>query len=171
MTDHRPLLTILGPKAAIPPLAAAHMKHWAIVLSAYDYQIEYRSSAKHSNCDALSRLPHEDSKKGSESEIYSVRAIDKDFPITTVDIGKATLQNPVLSKVHYCVMWGWPEASTEDLKPYHTCRNELSCENCILSGSNVIIPQLHSFNDFFPCRSFLSETSVNTLNRLVKQPT
>ena len=36
MTDHQPLLTILGPKAAIPPLAAAHMKHWAIVLSAYD---------------------------------------------------------------------------------------------------------------------------------------
>ena len=71
VTDHQPLLTILGPKTAIPPLAVARMQRWAIVLSAYDYQIEYRSSAKHSNCDALSRLPHEDSKMGSESEIYS----------------------------------------------------------------------------------------------------
>ena len=25
VTDHQPLLTILGPKTAIPPLAAAHM--------------------------------------------------------------------------------------------------------------------------------------------------
>ena len=58
VTDHQPLLTILSPKAVITPLAAARMQRWAIVrLSAYDYQIEYRSSAKHSNCDALSRLP------------------------------------------------------------------------------------------------------------------
>ena len=142
VTDHQPLLTILGPKTAIPPLAAARMQRWAIVLSAYDYQIEYRSSAKHSNCDALSRLPHEDSKIGSESEIYSLSAIDKDFPITAMDIGKATLQDPVLSKVHDWVMMGWPEASTEDFRPYHTRRNELSCEqNCILWGSRVIMPQ------------------------------
>ena len=143
VTDHQPLLTILGPKTAIPPLAAAHMQRWVVVLSAYDYQIEYRSSAKHSNCDALSRLPHEDSKIGGESEIYSLSAIDKDFPITAMDIGKATLQDPVLRKVHDWVMMGWPEASTEDLKPYHTRRNELSCEqNCILWGSRVIIPQV-----------------------------
>ena len=118
------------------------MQCWAIVLSAYDYQIEYRSSAKHSNCDALSRLPHEDSNIGSESEIHSASAIDKgEFPITAVDIGKATLQDPVLSKVHDWVMRGWPEASTEDLKPYYTRRNELSCEqNCILWDSRVIIP-------------------------------
>ena len=83
------------------------MQCWAIVLSAYDYQIEYRSSAKHSNCDALSRLPHEDSKRGSESDICSVSAIDKDFPITPMDNGKATLQDPVLSKGHDWVMIGW----------------------------------------------------------------
>ena len=143
VTDHQPLLTILGPKTAIPPLAAARMQRWAIVLSAYDYQIEYRSSAKHSNCDALSRLPHEDSKIGSESEIYTLSAIDRDFPITATDIGKATLQDPVLSKVLDWVMLGWPEAGTEDLKPYHTRRNELSCEqNCILWGSRVVIPQV-----------------------------
>ena len=72
ITDHQPLLAILGPKAAIPTLAAARMQRWAIVLSAYDYCIEYRRSEQHSNCDALSRLPHEDSKIEGESEIYSV---------------------------------------------------------------------------------------------------
>ena len=37
---------------------------------------------------------------GGESEIYSLSAIDKYFPIPAMDIGKATLQDPVLRKVH-----------------------------------------------------------------------
>ena len=120
------------------------MQCWAPVLSAYDYQIEYRRSEKHSNCDALSRLPHEDSKIGRESEVYSVSAIDKDFPLTKKDIGKATLLDPVLSKALELVMTGWPEeCNQEDLKPYYTRRHELSCEqNCILWGFRVIIPQV-----------------------------
>ena len=65
VTDHQPLLAIVGPKAAIPTLAAARMQPWALILLAYDYQIEYRKSEEHSNCDALSRLSHEDSNKGS----------------------------------------------------------------------------------------------------------
>ena len=92
VTDHQPLLTILGSKAAIPPLAAARVQRWAIVLSLYDYQIEYRSSAKHSNCDALSRLPHEDSNIGSESKIYSLSAIDtcKESHVTGPDAKQST---------------------------------------------------------------------------------
>ena len=99
VTDHQLLLALLGPKAAIPTMAAAGMQRWAIVLSAYDYQIEYRRSETHGNCDALSRLLHEDSTIGCESEIYSVSAIDEDFPITEKDIGKATVLNPLLSRV------------------------------------------------------------------------
>ena len=67
-------LASLGPKAAIPTLAAARMQRWA-----YEYQIEYRKSDELSNCDALSRLPHEDSKIGSKSEISSVSVVDKNF--------------------------------------------------------------------------------------------
>ena len=44
VTDHQLLLALLGPKAAIPTMAAAGMQRWAIVLSAYDCQIEYRRS-------------------------------------------------------------------------------------------------------------------------------
>ena len=104
-TDHQPLLALLGPKAAIPTMAAARMQRWAIVLSAYDYQIGYRISEKH-NCDALSRLPHKDSMIGCESEIYSVSTIDEDFPITGKDIGKATVLDPLLSRVLDSVMTG-----------------------------------------------------------------
>ena len=145
MTDHQPLLALLGPKSPIPTLAAARMQRWVLVLSAYDYQIEYRRSEQHANCDALSRLPHEDSKIGSEGKIYSVSAIDKDFPITAKDIGKATSLDPVLTKVFDFVMTGWPESCEEEnLKPYYTRRHELSSEqNCVLWGSRVIIPQVY----------------------------
>lgn len=35
VTDHRPLCKILSEKEGIPPLAAARMQHWALILSAY----------------------------------------------------------------------------------------------------------------------------------------
>ncbi|XP_056132701.1 uncharacterized protein K02A2.6-like, partial [Lampris incognitus] len=40
ITDHKPLLTILGPKSEIPTLAALRMQRWALRLMAYDYSIE-----------------------------------------------------------------------------------------------------------------------------------
>ena len=39
VTDHKPLLTILGPKAAVPSLTAARLQHWALTLAAYNYDI------------------------------------------------------------------------------------------------------------------------------------
>ena len=143
ITNHQPLLAILGLKAAIPTLAAARMQRWAIVLSGYDCCIEYRRSEQHINCDAISRLLHEDSKiAGGESEINSVGAIDGDFPIIAKDIGKATRLDPLLSRVLDFVLTGWPEkCDEEEMKPYYNRRKKLSCEqNCVLWGSRVIIP-------------------------------
>ena len=34
ITDHKPLVTILGPKKGIPSLAAARLQRWAVLLSA-----------------------------------------------------------------------------------------------------------------------------------------
>ena len=41
ITDYKPLTTILGPKKGTPPLAAARLQRWAVLLSAYKYQIEF----------------------------------------------------------------------------------------------------------------------------------
>lgn len=54
ITDHKPLVTILGPKTGIPTLAAARMQHWTVILSAYQYTIQYHHSGDHGNADALS---------------------------------------------------------------------------------------------------------------------
>ena len=33
LTDHKPLTTILGPKTSVPPLAAARLQRWALIIS------------------------------------------------------------------------------------------------------------------------------------------
>lgn len=40
LTDHKPFLTILGPKCAVPTLSALHMQRRALILLAYDYDIQ-----------------------------------------------------------------------------------------------------------------------------------
>ena len=94
VTDHKPLQAILGPKSAVPTLAAARMQRLALVLSAYDYDLMYRRSEEHSNADALSRLPCRDSSVAMEGEVYTLGAVREDFPIMAADIAQATLKDP-----------------------------------------------------------------------------
>ena len=142
VTDHKPLQAILGPKSAVPTLAAARMQRWALVLSAYDYDLAYRRSEEHLNADALSRLPCQDSSVAMEGEVYSLGAVREDFPIMAVDIARATLKDPLLCKVHQYTMNGWSETCDDvELKPFHNRRYELSCEQgCVLWGIRVVVP-------------------------------
>ena len=56
VTNHKPLTAILGPKQGIPPLAAVRMQCWALLLSAYSYDICFHPTTAHANADGLSRL-------------------------------------------------------------------------------------------------------------------
>ena len=57
LTDHKPLVTLFGHNKTIPPLAAARLQRWAIILSAYEYEIEYKPTCQHAIADSFSRLP------------------------------------------------------------------------------------------------------------------
>ena len=57
VTDHKLLTTILGSKQGIPALAAAHMQCWALLLSAYAYDIQFQPTGSHGSADGLSQLP------------------------------------------------------------------------------------------------------------------
>ncbi|KAF2900761.1 hypothetical protein ILUMI_05426, partial [Ignelater luminosus] len=57
VTDHSPLTIIFGKKKNVSVTAAVRLQRWAILLSAYDYQIVYKKGADIPNADALSRLP------------------------------------------------------------------------------------------------------------------
>ena len=103
ITDHKPLTTILGPKKGIPTLAAARLQRWALLLSAYHYQIEYKSTSAHANADGLSRWPLNtgaDRQKDrclKEPSIFNVRQMEA-LPVTTAQLKTATRQDLVLSQ-------------------------------------------------------------------------
>ena len=44
VTDHKPSTAVLGPKNGIPPLAAARLQRWALLLPSYSYDIEFKST-------------------------------------------------------------------------------------------------------------------------------
>ncbi|XP_044183208.1 uncharacterized protein LOC122963885 [Acropora millepora] len=127
-------MAILGPKSAVPALAAARMQRWALILSAYDYDLMYRRSEEHSNSDGLSRLPCQESRVAMEGEVYAVGAVRENFRIMAAYIAEATIKDPLLCKVYQYTLNGWPDRCDDmEIKPFHNRRYELSCEQgCVL---------------------------------------
>ena len=75
LTDHQLLISIFGQKKGIPATAASRMQRYALFLQGYDYDIEYKSSKSHANCDGLSRLPYSHGGElpdGDSAEIYNL---------------------------------------------------------------------------------------------------
>ena len=143
ITDHKPLTTILGPKRGIPSLAAARLQRWALLLSAYDYAIQYKSTNHHCNADGLSRLPlpSADQPSGREVSVFNMGQAQA-LPVTFQDIQTATRQDKFLSKVLTYVQSGWPTQVPEALKPYLNRQNEIGTESgCLMWGMRVLVPK------------------------------
>lgn len=56
LTDHRALLSIFGKRKSQPTHAANRLHRWALFLSSYDFDIQYRNTLEFGQADALSRL-------------------------------------------------------------------------------------------------------------------
>ena len=143
ITDHRPLTTILGGQKGIPPIAAARMQRWGLLLSAYHYTIEFKSTKSHANADGLSRLPVPDNSAiGNPQDVtlFNVSQIVS-LPVTEVHIQTATRKDPILGKVLRYTQQGWPSQAPQHLRPYWLRRDELTVERGILLwGIRVIVP-------------------------------
>ena len=145
ITDHKPLTTIFSPKSSLPALAAARLQRWAIILSAYQYEVEFRATDKHANADCLSRLPlqitTEEDAITKDASLFNLQQIER-LPVKADKIAQLTANDSVLSKVITFVQQGWPTQVQDEFKPYHIRRNELTVEaNCLLWGRKVIIPE------------------------------
>jgi len=132
-TDHKPLVTILGRKTAVPTLAAARMQHWTVILQVYSYQVEYRPSTEHGNADALSHLRCNNPPLKEEAELYFFSGLEE-LPVDAKDISRESRRDPVLARVLNYTLTEWPNyVSSKEWKPYFTRRHELTADQgCVL---------------------------------------
>ena len=88
ITDHRPLTTIFGDKKGIPPIAAARMQKWGVLLSTYHYNIEFKATKSHANADGLSRLlvPDTAAVGNPKDMIFFNVSLIVSLPVTQVHI-------------------------------------------------------------------------------------
>ena len=138
VTDHKPLVTLLGPTSGIPTLAAARLQRWALILSAYSYDLEFRPTQRHSNADGLSRLPvvsedRDGSSDVPETAIFNISQVHS-LPVTAMQLQRATRRDPILSKVFLLMQQGWPGVVSDDLKPYLSRQAELGTEGVAFCG-------------------------------------
>ena len=98
-TDHKPLVTIFGPKKGIPPMAASRLQRYALFLSGFRYKIKYVKS-KDNIADALSRLPIEDNDPfyvvdTSEEINYLYYTTEKVNCLSPTLVAEETLKDPI----------------------------------------------------------------------------
>ena len=102
-------------------MAAARIQRWAMLLCAYDYDIEYRSTKEHSNADFLSRVPCTKIERvSSEGNVNFIDEINMD----SNDVAKFSKRDRLISKVMNYVRIGWPNdvKFSDELKPCHKKR-------------------------------------------------
>ena len=141
VTDHKPLMAILGSKKNLPTLAAARLQRWALFLLGYRYQLEFRPSGKHCNADGLSHLPRCAQGEEEREVDFGTSACNalqiEALPFTAKDLEQATAKDAVLRYTRE----GWPSEVPDTLKPYFQRRQEVSVDRgCLFRGSRLIIP-------------------------------
>ena len=152
VTDHRPLIAMFGPGKATPSLAANRLARWALMLSQFDYTIEYRRTADHANADVLSRLPATNDPQfdgeESDNDAHMVCAIqDVSYRISKGDLNslpRETSKDPVISTVIRFVREGWPKKKNDEgteMQRFRQLADSLSITNgCLVHGCRVVIP-------------------------------
>lgn len=142
-TDHKPLVSIFGPQTGIPAMAASRMQRWAVIMSAYTYDIEYIKTNENS-ADGLSRLPVSDStnKPNKIPEQTFLHLAQDALLLDYNDIKRGTKNDPILVRILSYIRDGWPaECEIQAMRPYFNRKNELYEElGCVMWGYRVVIP-------------------------------
>ena len=143
ITDNEPLTSIFAPHKGVPALTALRLQRWSLLLSAYQYDIVYRSSKENANADVLSRFPIKDDAE-LELSINLFSMVDE-LPITAKEIAEETRKDAMLSKVYLYVMNGWPvSVSDPEMLEYVKRKDQISAKRgCLLWGLRVIIPRVY----------------------------
>nr|VZI26728.1 unnamed protein product [Spirometra erinaceieuropaei] len=152
LTDHKPLLSILGSKKGIPVYSASRLQRWATILLGYDFDIRYCRTTDFGQADALSRLISNQQEPEEDTVITAISIEDdvrrqlsdaiRGIPVTAADIRHATEQDPVLRQAITYVQTCWPTtALAGDLRQLFLRRASLSVvDSCLMFSDRVVIP-------------------------------
>ena len=144
ITDHKPLMTILSPQKGISTTTAARLQRYALFLAEYSYDIKYKNTKSHGNCDSFSRLPlktSNDSNQQDSTDLFYMSHFEK-LPVTADEIRRATDRDPILAHVKDSISRGWSYNTDNILDPYFSRRSELTLhQGCVIWGLRVVVPE------------------------------
>ena len=114
VTDHKPLLGLLGEHKPTSPQASARIRRWSLYLSMFEYSLKFKRTAEHANADAFSRLPLPVEPATTETPPELVLLADhmSESPVTATQIRSWTRKDPELSLVVQYLQQGWPSKSS-----------------------------------------------------------
>eukprot|EP00117_Sycon_ciliatum_P015218 scpid18577/ scgid6200/ Retrotransposable element Tf2 155 kDa protein type 1 len=140
-TDHKPLLSLFDPHNAVPTLTSTRLKKWRLVLSAYDYRLEFVKGKENIFADYLSRKPTMNVPSVEESVTEEILHFETENILTADTVATETRKDPTLTQVMQYVKFGWPVNVDTKLQPYYSRRFELTVQNGVLIwDSRVVIP-------------------------------
>ncbi|XP_059061613.1 uncharacterized protein LOC131854499 [Achroia grisella] len=124
-------------------MVASRMQRWAIILSAYTFDIEYVRTDEN-GADGLSRLPISASKpmtRMTPEQTY-LHFVQQALLLDYNEIKNQTSRDPILSKILSYIRDGWPiDCAMTNLKPYYNRKNELYEElGCVMWGHRLVVP-------------------------------
>lgn len=118
VTDHKPLISIFGPKKGLPANAASRLQRYAVYLASYEFKIEYVNTKDNGPADELSRLPLnvqelaksyeevEDNFNYVGNQLQYIK--ENEAQLSFREVRAAAQKDPELSKVLKFVTSGWP---------------------------------------------------------------
>lgn len=172
VTDHKPLTGLFHPERPIPHMAAARIQRWALLLSAYQYDLEYRQGQLNANADALSRLPLPclEDRGGQELMEYVLytRGLNS-MALSAQQLADLSRTDNTLHQIRVWMTRGWPRrlsAEQQHFMPYFSRRDELAASHDLIYwGHRVVLPDgarrcmLSELHDSHPGISAMKRTA------------
>lgn len=152
-TDHKPLISIFGSKKGIPVYTANRLQRWAIILLAYDFNIQYINTESFAYADFLSRLITQQSRDDDETVIASIRMENhilqiinanlQRFPVNYEQLVQSYNNDSSMEQLKSLVTTNWKNFSSDDpeLKQFFNRRENLTISNdIVLFNDRIVIP-------------------------------
>ncbi|CAG2207359.1 unnamed protein product [Mytilus edulis] len=178
ITDHQPLIYIFNPQKGVSVTASARLQRYSLFLSGYEYEIEFRGTAKHANADSLSRLPLKSTEVDTSLkmvESFHIAQMEA-IPVSNKQVQQETRNDRVLGLITTFTQDGWNTIHKDgEYAPYYSRRNELTVhQGCLMWGVTVIIPNKLRSQDEEPkdqeqgVESRFAEMTDNEIDTLIE---